>query len=60
MPDPGLRGKALKDREDKLDGLICAYTAAWLDAGRPLQGLGDAGFGVMITPSLRGIRPLLG
>lgn len=28
MPDPGLRGKALKDREDKLDGLICAYTAA--------------------------------
>ena len=59
-PDPGLRGKALKDREDKLDGLICAYMAAWLDAGRPLQGLGDAGFGVMIAPSLRGIRPPLG
>lgn len=58
-PDPGLRGKALKDREDKLDGLICACAAAWLDAGRPLQGLGDAGFGVMITPSLRGIRPPL-
>ena len=58
--DPGLRGKALKDREDGLDGLICAYVAAWLDAGRPLQGLGDAGFGVMITPSLRGIRPPLG
>ena len=59
MPDPSLRGKVLKDREDALDGLVCAYAAAWLDAGRPRQGLGDAGFGVMITPALRGIGPAL-
>lgn len=55
-----LKGVKLKEREDKLDGLICAYTAAWLDAGRPLQGLGEVGSGVMITPSLRGICPPFG
>ena len=58
-PAPPLRGRALKDREDKLDALICAYTAAWLVAGRPIQGLGREGRGVMITPSLRGIAPSL-
>ena len=59
-PAPILKGRELKKREDKLDGLICAYNAAWLDAGRPLQGLGEVGSGVMITPSLRGICPPFG
>ena len=59
-PNPILKGRDLKSREDKLDGLICAYTAAWLDAGRPLQGLGEVGAGVMITPALRGICPPFG
>lgn len=55
-----LKGRELKKREDKLDAVICAYTAAWVDAGRPLQGLGEVGSGVMITPSLRGICPPFG
>ena len=54
-PDPILKGRDLKSREDKLDGLICAYAAAWLDAGRSLQGLGEVGAGVMVTPRVRGI-----
>ena len=58
-PDPILKGRDLKSREDKLDGLICAYAAAWLDAGRPLQGLGEVGAGVMVTPRVRGIGPSL-
>lgn len=45
-----------KEHEDLLDGLLCAYTAACLDAGRPLQGLGEVGKGVMITPRVLGIE----
>ena len=55
-PDPILKGAALKSREDTLDGLVCAYAAAWIDSGRPMQGLGEVGAGVMITPEVRGIR----
>ena len=55
-PDVPLRGRALKDREELLDGLISAYMSAWLDAGRPVQGLGDVGAGVMVVPQVRGIR----
>ena len=58
-PDSILKGKALKCREDKLDGLICAYAAAWLDAGGDLVGLGEVGEGVMIAPRVQGIGPLL-
>ena len=68
-PFPDLRGQARKDREDKLDGLICAYTAAWVDAVSrrreadddhlPLVGLGKVGEGVMIAPRVQGIGPLL-
>lgn len=58
-PESILKGKPLKDREDRLDGLICAYTAAWLDAGRDLVGLGAVGEGVMITPRVQGIGPML-
>ena len=61
-PGPLPRGeivKRVKSREDKLDALVCAYTAAWLDAGRPLQGLGEVGKGVMITPRRRDIAPPL-
>ena len=54
-PEPILRGRDLKSREDKLDALICAYTAAWLDAERPLLGLGEVGAGVMLAPRLREI-----
>lgn len=45
--------KKLKEREDKLDGLICAYVAAWADAGRCLQRFGVVGKGVMFIPCLR-------
>ena len=55
-PDPILKGVALKSREDTLDGLVCAYSAAWMDSGRPVQGLGEVGAGVIITPDVRGIR----
>jgi len=55
-PDPPLHGSALRGREDLLDGLVSAYMAAWLDAGRPVQGLGKVGAGMMIVPKLRGIR----
>ena len=55
-PDVPLRGRALKDREELLDGLVSAYMAAWLDAGRPVQGLGEVGAGVMVVPEVRGIR----
>ena len=56
-PDPPLHDSALRGREDLLDGLVGAYMAAWLDAGRPIQGLGEVGAGMMIVPRLRGIRP---
>ena len=58
-PEKELKGKALKGREDKLDALICAYTAAWLDAVRPMQGLGEVGRGMIIIPGPRGIGPPL-
>lgn len=61
-PAPLPRGeivKRVKAREDKLDALVCAYAAAWLDAERPLQGLGEVGKGVMITPRRRDIAPPL-
>ena len=52
-PDPKVTHKELKEREDKLDGLICAYVAAWADAGRCLQRFGEDGEGVMLIPCLR-------
>ena len=55
-PEPPLTGVRLKSHEDVLDGLVCAYTAAWVDMGRPIQGLGEVGAGVMITPEVRGIK----
>ena len=58
-PDPILKGNALKGHEDKLDAVVCAYTAAWLDAGGDLVGLGKVGEGVMIAPRLREIGPPL-
>ncbi len=54
-PQEPLRGRALKRREDALDAVVCAYVAAWLDAGRPLQGLGEVGAGVVIAPQVHGI-----
>ena len=54
-PREPLKGRALKGREDRLDAVVCAYIAAWLDAGRPLQGLGEVGAGVVIAPQVRGI-----
>ena len=54
-PEEPLRGRALKRREDALDAVVCAYVAAWLDAGKPLQGLGQVGAGVVIAPQVRGI-----
>ena len=59
-PDPKATHKELKEREDKLDGLICAYVAAWADAGRCLQRFGEDGKGVMLIPCLRPcMRPSL-
>ena len=54
-PDPILKGRELKSREDKLDGLICAYTAAWLDAGKPWNEFGQVGEGVMVAPRVRSL-----
>ena len=54
-PEPVLRGKGLKGREDRLDGLVCAYLAGWVDGGRPWQGFGEVGEGVMVVPAVRGI-----
>ena len=53
-PEP-LKGRALKGREDRLDAVVCAYIAAWLDAGKPLQALGEVGKGVVMAPQVRGI-----
>ena len=47
----------LKSREDLIDGLICAYIAAWVAGGRPSRGFGDAGDGVMILPNARDLKP---
>lgn len=55
VPDVQRLREELKGHEDLLDGLLCAYTAAWLDANRPSQGLGEVGNGVMITPRVLGI-----
>ena len=54
-PHEPLKGRALKGREDRLDAVVCAYIAAWLDAGKPLQALGQVGEGVVIAPQVRGI-----
>lgn len=54
-PRTPISDRALKDREELLDGLVSAYMAAWVDAGRPLRGLGVVGEGVMVVPSVRGI-----
>ena len=54
-PHTPISDRALKDREELLDGLVGAYMAAWVDAGRPLQGLGNVGEGVMVVPGVRGI-----
>ena len=68
-PKRELKGQGLKGREDLLDAVVCAYTAAWLDAVSrnhepgdevlPLVGLGEVGKGMMITPRVQGIGPLL-
>ena len=55
-PDGPLSGSQLKDREDQLDALVCAYVAAWADAGSPLRALGELGHGVMLLPWLRHLR----
>ena len=52
-PAPGGTHKELKEREDKLDGLICAYVAAWADEERCLQRFGEVGEGVIFVPCLR-------
>ena len=52
-PASTVTSKQLKNREDKMDGLICAYVAAWADAGRCLQPFGAVGEGVMFIPCLR-------
>ena len=48
---------ALRDRGDRLEALICAYAAAWVDAQQEIQALGTAGEGVTILPNARGIAP---
>lgn len=48
---------ALRDRGDRLEALICAYAAAWVDARQEIQALGIAGEGVTILPNARGIAP---
>jgi predicted RNase H-like nuclease len=54
-PSAGLRGRALKAREDELDAVFCAYLAAHLWAwGRSRQRLlGDPSDGVVVLPAVR-------
>lgn len=59
LPDSSRTRADLKRCEDLLDGLVCAYTAAWLDIGGDLVGLGKVGEGVIIAPRVQGIGPLL-
>lgn len=59
-PATDLTSTDLKAREDKLDAVVCAYMAAWLDKGRPVRGLGEVCEGVMITPHLLGVGLPLG
>ncbi len=51
----GLRGKALKAAEDRIDGLVCAYCAAsWIETGCARnERIGKPGLGMMIFPKRR-------
>jgi predicted RNase H-like nuclease len=46
----GLRGKPYKDREDRLDALLCAYLAALAAKGR-LEMLGRPDAGSIVVPA---------
>lgn len=52
-PLESLRGRALKDYEDRLDALVCAYVALyyWYWGGRRCRMYGSAADGHIITPS---------
>ena len=47
-----LRGRALKDREDQLDALVCGYVAAyyWRWGGQRCQVFGDVRKGYIVCP----------
>lgn len=55
-PVPELRGGGLQERGDKLDAVVCAYVAAWVDRGAPFRALGRLGEGVIIVPWKRWMR----
>lgn len=49
-PEGELQGKALKEREDLLDAVVCAYIAAWVDKSLPWHPLGKEKKGVIVVP----------
>jgi predicted RNase H-like nuclease len=51
----GLRGRGLKDLEDRLDALLCAaMTARWLEAPWTCEVIGDPSAGYVLVPRLAG------
>ena len=49
-PEEELKGKALKEREDLLDAVVCAYIAAWVAERLPWHPLGKINEGVIVVP----------
>ena len=49
-PKAELKGQGLKEREDLLDAIVCAYIAAWVAEGLPWHPLGKEEEGVIVVP----------
>ena len=49
-PKTELKGQGLKEREDLLDAVVCAYIAAWVAEGLPWHPLGEEKEGVIVVP----------
>lgn len=47
-----LRGQAIKDNEDLLDGLLCAYVAALYAIGASYRKFGDESVGYIVVPTV--------
>jgi predicted RNase H-like nuclease len=59
IPDLPYTGKALKETEDKLDSLICAYVGAywWFWGTQRNQVLGDLDTGYIVIPQRELLSP---
>ena len=62
VPADGLRGMALKQYEDRLDALVCAYVAAYFwhwGEGEHCTVIGDRATGYVVTPITPALRVCL-